>query len=140
MDYLFCIPQIKTKKVGRPASSVTKKSIGRLAKDRKGRKALGGDSTVGAVGANQDQEQDHSSDEDDNPGDMDMSSDEEEEGESEIELEPTFEMEEVGLTEQTQDLEAWKSGTTILCSDRKEGTERGISRLLGPLPHLIYHV
>lgn len=124
----FCIPQIRTKKAGRPASSVTKKSIGRLAKDRKGRKALGGDSTV----TNQDQDQDDSSDEDDNPGDMDMTSDEEEEeeGESEIELGPTVETEQVGvgLAGDTQDPEAWKAGAMILCSDRKQEMERGIFR------------
>ena len=96
VDDLSCIPQIKTKKVGRPASSATKKSIGRLAKDRKGRKALGSDSTV----TTRDQDRGHSSDEDDNPGDMDMSSDEEE-GESEIELGPTFEMDEAGLAGET---------------------------------------
>ena len=113
-----------------------KKSIGRLAKDCKGRKALRGDSTVSA---NQDQEQDHSSDEDDNPGDMDISSDKEE-GESELELEPAFEMEEVGLTKETQDLEAWEAGTMILCSDRKEEMERGICLASQPFSssHLSY--
>jgi hypothetical protein len=73
--------QIITKKVGRPASSATKKSIGRLSKGRKGRKALGGNATVTIT--NRDQTQ-NSSDEDDNPGDTDISS-EDEEGESDIE-------------------------------------------------------
>jgi len=115
-----------TKKVGRPASSATKKSIGRLSKGRKGRKALSGDATVTIT--NRDQTQ-NSSDEDDNPGDTDISS-EDEEGESEIELEPIVdmeevgpivEMEEVGLAGEAQDLE----------------TGRGISRFSNPSNPLV---
>lgn len=91
-DGLFMYPQIKTNKSGRPASSVTKKKMKRLAKERKGRKAIGGDTTVTT------QNQDGSSDEDDNTGDMDMSS--EEEGKSETEIEPIIEVEEVGPVEE----------------------------------------
>jgi hypothetical protein len=55
-----------TKKPGRPAISVTKKTIGRLEKDRKGRMALQGDSIIRDTITSQDD----LGDEDDNPGDV----------------------------------------------------------------------